>query len=79
MVNSDRGQAKTPQQEDPHAFLLFSFLRKKKTVSLVRVHDESQTALVEIARVPAYEIVDTGADITVMGGGYVCQAEKEAV
>ena len=70
MVNSDRGQAKTPQHEDPHAFLLFWILRKKKTVSLVRVHDEgskSQTALVEIAGVPAYGIVDTGADITVMG------------
>ena len=69
MVNSDRGQAETPQHEDPHAFLLFWILRKK-TVSLVRVHDEgskSQTALVEIAGVPAYGIVDTGADITVMG------------
>ena len=45
-------------------------LRKKKTVSLVRVHDEggmSQTALVEIAGAPAYGIVDIGADITVMG------------
>ena len=41
-----------------------------KTVSLVRVHDKgskSQTALVEIAGVPAYGIVDTGADITIMG------------
>ena len=36
----------------------------------MRVHDEgskSQTALVEIAGTPAYGIVDTGADITVMG------------
>ena len=45
-------------------------LRKKKTVSLVRVQDEgskSQIALVEIAGIPAYGIVDTGADITIMG------------
>jgi len=36
----------------------------------VRVQDEgskSQTALVEIAGVPAHGIVDTGADITIMG------------
>ena len=70
MVNLDRGQAKTPQQEDPQAFLLSDSEEEDKIVSLVRVHDEgskSQTALVEIARVPAYGIVDTGADIIIMG------------
>ena len=40
---------------------------KDKTVSLVRVHDEGGKSLVEIVRVPAYGIMDTGSDITVMG------------
>ena len=70
MVCSGRGQAETPQQEHPHTFLLSDSEEEDKTVSLVRVHGEgskSQTALVEIDRVPAYGIVDTGADITIMG------------
>ena len=70
MVCLDRGQAEIPQQEDPHTFLLSDSEEEDKTVSLVRVHDggsKSQTALVEIAGVPAYGIVDTGADITIMG------------
>ena len=70
MVCSDRGQAETPQREDPHTFLLSDSEEEDKTVSLVRVHDEgskSQTALVEIAGAPAYGIVDTEADITIMG------------
>ena len=55
MVCSDRGQAETPQQEDPHTFLLLDSEEEDKTVSLVRVHDggsKSQTALVEITGVP---------------------------
>jgi len=69
MVHSKGAKTETPQQEDPCTFLLSDSVEDDK-ISLVRVQDEgskSQTALVEIAGVPAHGIVDAGADITIMG------------
>ena len=73
MICSGGAQAESPQKEDPHMFLLSDSEEEDKldnTVSLVRVQDggsKSQTAQVEIAGVAACGIVDTGADITIMG------------
>ena len=70
MICSGGAQAESPQKEDPHMFLLSDSEEEDNTVSLVRVQDggsKSQTAQVEIAGVAACGIVDTGADITIMG------------
>ena len=68
MVSSEETEA-APQPEDPFRFLL-SDSDNEDIISLVRVEDKgskSQTALVEVAGVPVHGIVDTGADITIMG------------
>ena len=68
MVSSEEAET-APQPEDPFGFLL-SDSDNKDIVSLVRVQDKgsrSQTAMVEVAGVPVHGIVDTGADITIMG------------
>ena len=68
MVSSEEAEA-APQPEDPFGFLL-SNSDNEDIVSLVRVQDKgsrSQTAMVEVAGVPVHGIVDTGADITIMG------------
>ena len=68
MVSSEETEA-APQPEDPFRFLL-SDSDDEDIISLVRVEDKgskSQTALVEVAGVPIHGIVDTGADITIMG------------
>ena len=68
MVSSEEAEA-APQPEDPFGFLL-SDSDNEDIVSLVRVQDKgskSQTAMVEVAGVPVHGIVDTGADITIMG------------
>ena len=56
-------------QVNPREFLL-SDSEEESEISLVRVQDKgskSQLALEELAGVPARGIVDTGADITIMG------------
>ena len=68
MVSSEETEA-APQPEDPFRFLL-SDSDNEDLISLVRVEDKgskSLTALVEVAGVPVHGIVDTGADITIIG------------
>jgi len=70
MVSLEKGNtSKSADQMNPLEWLL-SDSEGEGEVSLVRVEDKgskSQLALVEIAGVPANGIVDTGADITIMG------------
>ena len=70
MIRSRGERAESPHKEDPYMFLLSDSEEEDNTVSLVRVQDggsKSQAAQVEVAGVPAYGIVDTGANITIMG------------
>lgn len=72
-VQSTEAESAGPESSDPLAYLYsLSEEEEEPGVRQVRVSDHGskhQCVKVRIQRVPAYGIIDSGADITIIGGG----------